>query len=40
MFDRIINKKPIENSFELSEVLKSTDYLFEIGGDIVIPYIK
>jgi predicted metal-dependent phosphoesterase TrpH len=36
----LLTKKPIENSFELSEVLKSTDYLFEIGGDIVIPYIK
>ena len=34
----ILTKKPVENSFELSKVLKSRDYLFEVGGHIILPY--
>ena len=34
----LLTKKPIANSFELASALKSRDYLFEMGGSIIIPY--
>jgi len=31
-------KKELKNSYELAEILKSRDYLFDISGNKVIPY--
>ena len=36
----LLTKEPVRDSFDLSKVLKSKDYLFEIGGSIVIPYVR
>lgn len=34
----LLTKKPVTNSEELATVLKSRDYLFEISGNIILPY--
>ncbi len=34
----MLTKEPMRDSNDLAEVLKSRDYLFEIGGNIVLPY--
>lgn len=34
----MLTKKPMTSSFELAETLKSRDYLFEMSGNIIVPY--
>lgn len=34
----LLTKKPVTNSFELAQTLKSRDYLFEMSGTVIMPY--
>lgn len=36
----ILTKNIITNSFELEEVLRSRDYLLEVAGNVILPYVK
>ena len=34
----LLTKEPIRDSYELANVLRSRDYLFEMSGNIILPY--
>lgn len=34
----MLSTKPIKDSFDLARVLRSRDYLFEMSGNIILPY--
>ncbi len=34
----LLSKEPVKDSFELAKILRSRDYLFEMSGNIILPY--